>query len=283
MTYWILTTRGGVCGWPAGWGGCGRLGHHDLRVIAGLGVGARTAGPGSTDGPAAPSCSALSGQARQVSCSGGGALGSQRSHSPFITLCAGHRQDEAPMADDQRVGPVRQRRHLGAEQRGATDHRSGRLLDRRPPDLVNGREIVLRPGTLQFGPRRADIAGKGVALAHDRIDQQLDAERPGDRSGGLQRARVWRGDDAGDPLAGEASEPPGSTCAWPSSVKCGSTMPGSRRVAVKCRLNSLCPWRSRIMAGPIQAGSLAGNPAARARELFVYGAAHPYLLAGGEQ
>ena len=28
--------------------------------------------------------------------------------------------------------------------------------------------------------------------------------------------------------------------------------------------------------GAIQAGSLAGNPAA-AREMFVYGAAHPYL------
>ena len=63
-----------------------------------------------------------------------------------------------------------------------------------------------------------------------------------------------------------------ATWAWPSSVKCGSTIPGSRRVAVKCRLNSLCPWRSRIMMGPIQASSPAGNPGA-ARQLFVYGAA----------
>jgi hypothetical protein len=36
------------------------------------------------------------------------------------------------------------------------------------------------------------------------------------------------------------------------------------------------------MAGPIQAGSLAGNPAA-ARELFVYEAVDPYLLLRGEQ
>ena len=75
------------------------------------------------------------------------------------------------MADHERVRPVRQCRHLGAEQRGAGDDRIGRLLDRRPPDFLDrARNHDRGHAARQFGARRADVAGEGVALAHDRVD-----------------------------------------------------------------------------------------------------------------
>ena len=47
--------------------------------------------------------------------------------------------------------------------------------------------------------------------------------------------------------------------AWPSSVSRASIMPGSWRVWVKCRLNSLWPWRSRIM-GAVTVAVASGQP-----------------------
>src|SRR3984957_16869844 len=67
-------------------------------------------------------------------------------------------------------------------------------------------------------------------------------------------------------------------CMWPSSVNRASMMPGSWRVAVKCRLNSLCPWRSRIIYEEYRPVWQSATPAS-ARELFVSRADHPYLWA----
>ena len=65
---------------------------------------------------------------------------------------------------------------------------------------------MLGPATLQLGPRRADVAGEGVALAYDRIDQHLDPEGAGKRSDRLECPCVRGGDDAGNPLAGETAD-----------------------------------------------------------------------------
>ena len=163
------------------------------------------------------------------------------------------------MADDERVRPVGQCRQFRPEQRRAGHHRLGRLLDRRPPDLVHRGEIVLWPGVLQFRARRADVAGERVALAHDRVDNDRQCERAGQWCGGLQGAGIGRCDDPRDRLLGSARAA-SAAWAWPRSVSLGSTIPGSRRVTEKCRLNSLWPWRSRIMRAAIQAASRACNP-----------------------
>src|SRR5208337_4173495 len=113
---------------------------------------------------------------------------------------AGHRQDETPVSHHQRGVPVVQGGHLGTEQAGAVDDAGLGLLARRPPDLVDGREVVLWPGDRELRARRADVAGEGVALAHDRVDEHRQAERLGDGCRGLQGAGVGRGDDARDPL-----------------------------------------------------------------------------------
>ena len=123
-----------------------------------------------------------------------------------------------------------------------------RLLHRRPPHLVQRREIVLGPGPLEFGARRADVAGEGVALAHHRVDDHRHAEPRGDRGGGLQRAGIGRNDDAGGcRLAGQRlGGLRGLFVAKRRQFRVGDA--GVAPVAVNARLNSLWPWRSRIMA-----------------------------------
>src|SRR5262249_17912780 len=54
-----------------------------------------------------------------------------------------------------------------------------------------------------FGARRADIAGEGIALAHDWVDHDRNTVGPGERSGSLQSPRVRRGYDSRDPVTGQ--------------------------------------------------------------------------------
>jgi hypothetical protein len=101
------------------------------------------------------------------------------------------------------VPPVRQRRHLGAEQRGAGLDLLGRLLGGRPPDLLDVGEVEMREAECELGHRAANVAGEGVALADRRGDGDGQVQPAGDRRGGLQRAGVGAGEDAADPLAGQ--------------------------------------------------------------------------------
>ena len=79
--------------------------------------------------------------------------------------------------------------------------------------------------------------------------------RAGDRRGGLQGAGVGRGEDAPQPLAAPAlrrpPRPAGGRAGSASGRRCRD--PAASRL--KRRLNSLWPWRSRIMA----AGSGTGG------------------------
>jgi hypothetical protein len=134
---------------------------------------------------------------------GAGAVGSHRIHWPFITLMPVNDRMKPQWLTTTGVGPIRQRRHLGAKKCRPTDHRVGWLLHRRPPDLFHGRKVMLRPCLLEFCPRRADVAGERIALADGRVDEDIHPERLGERRGGLQGTRVGRGDNAPDPLAGE--------------------------------------------------------------------------------
>ena len=107
------------------------------------------------------------------------------------------------MADDKGSGPIWQCCHLRPEQSSAAYDRLCGLLHRWPPDLVNAREVVFRPNLLQLGPGGAHIAGKCIALTHDRVDGHLQAKRPGDWDDGLQRTGVRRDNDPCDSFAGE--------------------------------------------------------------------------------
>ena len=104
------------------------------------------------------------------------------------------------MADNQRVRPMRQGGHLGAEQRSTVDHALRALFHRGPPDLVDMGEIQPRPIAGQLGYRGADVAAERIALAHDGVDQRRETQRPRNRGRGLQGAGVGRDDDVLDPL-----------------------------------------------------------------------------------
>jgi hypothetical protein len=107
------------------------------------------------------------------------------------------------MADDQSVGPIVTAGELGAEAGGTGNDRILRFLFRGPPDILDRREIVVRPVPFQRSARGADIAGEGVPFAHERIDGYLQAQRGGDRADGLQCPCVRRDYDALDALADE--------------------------------------------------------------------------------
>ena len=64
------------------------------------------------------------------------------------------------------------------------------LLDLGPPDFVDMGEVVVGEGADQVGARAADVAGEGVALADDGVDDDGDAEAAGHWGGGLQGAGV---------------------------------------------------------------------------------------------
>ena len=83
---------------------------------------------------------------------------------------AGHRHDEAPVADDEGVGPVGEGGHLGAEEGGAAEDLVFGFVDGGPPDLVEVVEVVGGPGGGEGGAGAADVAGEGVAFADDGVD-----------------------------------------------------------------------------------------------------------------
>ena len=109
------------------------------------------------------------------------------------------------MADDQRRRPIEAFRQAGAETGGAIDDRGFGFFLGRPPDHIDGGEIVPWPVALQLMPRRADVAGEGVTLADDRVDGNRQVQRGGDWAGGLQCTGVGRNDNLLDLLAGELS------------------------------------------------------------------------------
>ncbi len=57
---------------------------------------------------------------------------------------------------------------------------------------------MLWPRALQFGARRADVARKGVSLAHNRVDDNRHALHARQRSSGLECAGVRRRYDPSD-------------------------------------------------------------------------------------
>src|ERR1700722_1426392 len=205
LTYWMFTTSGGVWAWPAG---CGGVVVSDITVspcIARSGDDARAGAPGSTDRALAPS--RWREPEGDLSGSPGDLLGRRRGRVAAQPLAvhhavAGQRQNKAPVTHHDGIGPIRQCCHFGTEQRGPVDDRSGRLLDRRPPHFIQGRKVMFRPGALEFGPRRADVAGERIALADDRIDHDHRTERLCEGCGSFEGTRIRRGNDAGNPFAG---------------------------------------------------------------------------------
>ncbi len=71
-----------------------------------------------------------------------------------------------------------------------------------PPILVEVIEAQMRPGLLQFRPRRSDVAGERRALADAGIDFEGDAKRRGDDFRRLQGAPIRA---ANDPFDGKFS------------------------------------------------------------------------------
>src|ERR1700678_3442431 len=98
------------------------------------------------------------------------------------------------MTDNQRVRPVVAAGEIGAKARCPLDDGVFGLFVLRPPDLLDPAEIVAGPVAFQDRTRGADVAGERVTLADDGVDGDGQAERGGDRAGGLESARV-RGDD----------------------------------------------------------------------------------------
>src|SRR5277367_4162487 len=56
-------------------------------------------------------------------------------------------------------------------------------------------------------------------------------------------------------------------CSTPNGVNSGSSIPGSLRVRLKCRLKKLCPWRSRYMRSPVNSNDAAADADAVAEPL----------------
>src|SRR3712207_1194768 len=122
---------------------------------------------------------------------------------PVVHPLARHGEYEAPVGHHQRFAPVGQGRHFGAEFGGAGLDLVVLLLVPRPPDLVDGGEVVVGPGDAEIGAGGAHVAGEGVALADARRDRHGQAEPLGHRRRGLQGAGVGRADDAPDRLRRE--------------------------------------------------------------------------------
>jgi hypothetical protein len=104
------------------------------------------------------------------------------------------------MADDQRVRPIVPVGQPGPKASSPIHDRGLRFFLGGPPGVLDRRKIVCRPIPFEIGAGRADVAGEGVTLPHDRIDGDWQAQRLGDRAGGLQGSGVWRDDDALDSL-----------------------------------------------------------------------------------
>jgi len=102
----------------------------------------------------------------------------------------GQASNKAPMGDDQGVGPIASRHHLMPEGLAALIQGLFAFFQDRPPFLVEVIEAEMRPGLLQFRPRRADVADERRALADAGIDFEGDVKRRGDDFRRLQGAPI---------------------------------------------------------------------------------------------
>ena len=82
-----------------------------------------------------------------------------------------------------------------------------------PPGLVEMRKIQSRKAALEHVARRADVAMKGSALAHQRLDGDINAEMAGDDLGGFDGARIGARQHARNAVGGELGRRIGSLSA----------------------------------------------------------------------
>ena len=89
------------------------------------------------------------------------------------------------MADNQRVRPIVAFGKTAAELGRAADHGCLRLFLGRPPDFLDQPKVARGPVAFEGRTGSADVARKGISLPHGRIDHNRNAERSGNRPGGL--------------------------------------------------------------------------------------------------
>jgi hypothetical protein len=115
----------------------------------------------------------------------------------------GQREQKAPVADQQGARGTWIAAHGGTEAVRAVNH-GGFGFDRAvPPDFLDCREIMPRPGAGEGRTGGADIAGKSAAFANQRVDADRGLDDGGDFRGRLQGAGIGRDEDPGDAGGGE--------------------------------------------------------------------------------